>query len=132
MRIQLILIAFFIFIFQLHALDLKAQRVSLNLENARLEQTLEQLTRQTGYDFIYNPKLIKQQAVNVTILELNISLEKALDEIFNKQPNLDFTIDDKTIVLHPRKHSKTALASAQQRRTIRGTISDASRNPISN
>src|SRR5699024_8413130 len=109
MRIQLILIAFFIFIFQLHALDLKAQRVSLNLENARLEQTLEQLTRQTGYDFIYNPKLIKQQAVNVTILELNISLEKALDEIFNKQPNLDFTIDDKTIVLHPRKQSREVL-----------------------
>lgn len=132
MRIQLILIAFFIFIFQLHALDLKAQRVTLNLENARLEQTLEQLTRQTGYDFIYNPKLIKQQAVNVTILKRDISLEKALDEIFDKQPNLDFTIDDKTIVLHPRKQSREVLPSAQQRRTIRGTVSDASGNPISN
>jgi TonB-linked SusC/RagA family outer membrane protein len=75
-----------------------AQKVTLNKSNASLVDVFDDIRNQSGYDFFYNSKLIKN-ARPVTVHIKNAELKDALVEIFNGQP-LTYTIttEDKAVV----------------------------------
>ncbi len=80
-----------------------AQNVSLRVNNAPLERVLQDITRQTGYEFLYRTRQMKQAQL-VTVQLANTELRAALDIIFKNQP-LSYAVQNKTIVLS----QKTAI-----------------------
>lgn len=80
-----------------------AQRITLKERKSQLENVLQKIHIQSGYDFVFDRKVItKMQPLDVTLK--NASLEDALDQVFNGLP-LTYIIDGKTILIKPKKKS---------------------------
>nr|WP_162988979.1 SusC/RagA family TonB-linked outer membrane protein [Pedobacter schmidteae] len=82
---------------------------------------LNELRRQTGFDFIYTDKQIKNsKPVTINVNELPI--EAALVQIFKEQP-LAFTIDSKTVMIREKESSfLEGLAERWAAIDIRGVV----------
>jgi TonB-dependent SusC/RagA subfamily outer membrane receptor len=80
-----------------------AQRITLNEKNMPLEKIIEQIHKQSGYDFIYNDYDLKE-AKSVTIHLENVSLERSISLCLEGQ-DLDFEVKDKTIILKKKETS---------------------------
>ncbi len=74
-----------------------SQNVTLNEKNSNLDKVFTEIRKQTGYDFLYNTRLLKN-TVPVTVNAKNSSLENVLNQIFKNQP-LTYTITENTIIL---------------------------------
>lgn len=81
--------------------------ITLKQSNAPLEKVLQEITRQSGYDFLYRKELITK-AKKVTIDINRMELRKTLDLVFMDQP-FTYAIANKTIVVT----TKTAQGSQQ-------------------
>lgn len=133
MRLQLILLSLFLLILQLHAHDLKAQKLTLNVNNMSLEYVLKKMAVQTSYDFLYNPDILKKNALPVTIDSRNIPLNDALVSIFEQQPMLSYTIDQKTVIIRPKRQQDTAgdeVKEVMQERIISGRVVSDNNEPL--
>jgi TonB-linked SusC/RagA family outer membrane protein len=78
-----------------------AQKISMSRTNMPLKSVLKELRLQSGYDFVYEEKLLelaKPVDINVT----NGNIEDVLRSIFSKQP-LTYTIQEKTVVITKKK-----------------------------
>src|SRR5919206_833809 len=62
-----------------------AQKITLSEKNAPLEKVLKEIREQSGYDFFYNSKLIKE-ANPVSINVRNTELEEVLKLALSGQP----------------------------------------------
>lgn len=78
-----------------------SQQVTLKVTKAPLSKVLEQVTKQTGYEFLYLSEY-NAKANPVSIQVNNVELKAALDEIFKNQP-FRYEISNKTIVVSPKK-----------------------------
>ncbi|MBS1576456.1 MAG: TonB-dependent receptor [Bacteroidetes bacterium] len=76
-----------------------SQTITLSEKNASLEKIFREVKRQTGYDFWYESRLLKQ-AKKVDIEVTNAPLEKVLDICFQNQL-LTYSIVEKTIIVKP-------------------------------
>lgn len=73
------------------------QNVTLKQNNARLTTVLDEIRRQTGYDFFYSEKIMKDsKPVNVDLK--NVGLLKALDICFEDQP-LTYSIENRAVTI---------------------------------
>ncbi len=80
-----------------------AQKISISRTNAPLKSVLNELRLKSGYDFVYEERLLKQaKPVNIQVDGANI--EDVLKVIFGKQP-LHYTIREGTVVLTQKKTS---------------------------
>ncbi len=97
------------------SIPLKAQKLTLNMENATIRQIFDEIEKQSGYKFFY---IDEQVDVNRTVkLVLNDSpVEEALSELFDKTEIKYKVFDKKLVVLSPN--------AAQQSR-VTGTVTDA-------
>lgn len=77
-----------------------AQRVSISGKNMPLQQVFKEITRQTGYYFIYKEKWTSEFR-NVDVLVKNAPLEQALDLCFRNQ-SYTYTVIEKTVVVKPK------------------------------
>lgn len=78
-----------------------AQEVSLNVKNTPVKEVLNQLTKQTGYNFICDAEIIKS-ANTVTINVNKIALKKVLQQCFANQ-DVDIVYgDDNTVVIRQK------------------------------
>ena len=78
-----------------------AQKVSLSERGSSLGYVLKQVRRQSGYNFLYQDKiLISSKPVTVTFFD--ISIEEALKKVFEDQP-LTYIIKDKTVVIQKKQ-----------------------------
>ncbi len=114
MKISTLLL--FLCVFSLSAsAPLKAQKVTLTMENATIRQIFDEIEKQSGYKFFY---IDEQVDVNRTVnLALNDEpVEEALSELFDKTEVKYKVFDKKLVVLSPN--------SVQQQR-VTGTIKDA-------
>ena len=107
-----------------------AQKVTLVEKDAPLEDVFDEISNQTGYDFLFtgsNLKFAKPVTINVTHEELNDVLKK----IFAGQP-LDFLIQNKSVVIKDRitpvLEDKTRPAFATV--AIIGKVTDEHGNPL--
>ncbi|WP_221406193.1 SusC/RagA family TonB-linked outer membrane protein [Daejeonella lutea] len=74
-----------------------SQNVTLNEKNANLDKVFTEIRKQTGYDFLYNTRLLRN-TVPVTVNTKNSSLESVLAQVFKNQP-LTYSITENTIIL---------------------------------
>ena len=117
MRITAVLL--FIFLFQANAEVSYSQstKISLNLNNATVEQVLNAIEENSDFYFLYNSKLINvDRKVDVNAKEKTI--ENVLKEVFNNT-NVQYKVEDKQIIL-----SNKSAAIHQQQQTVSGVVMD--------
>ncbi|WP_235904331.1 SusC/RagA family TonB-linked outer membrane protein [Arcticibacter tournemirensis] len=116
---------------------LYSQKVTLKEQNSKLSDVFVRLRQQTGYNFIYNNKLLKK-AVPVTVNAADEQLEEVLGSIFKNQP-LSFSIIEKTIVVKEKEKTvlseitnyvKNAMESVIPDGPVRGIVTDERGDPL--
>ncbi|WP_205600333.1 SusC/RagA family TonB-linked outer membrane protein [Sphingobacterium luzhongxinii] len=76
----------------------KAQKVSLSLRNAKLEDAFKEISKQTKYKFLYNDALVKEaKRVNIQIQQK--SLDEALSRLLSGN-QMVFKVIDETITVN--------------------------------
>lgn len=107
-----------------------AQTVTLSEKNASLEKIFKEVKRQTGYDFFYESKLLKE-ARKVDISVSNASIEQVLAICFKDQP-LSFSIVEKTILvkLKAKAEFNPPVEASAPPDTVRGHITDEKGYPV--
>ncbi len=105
-----------------------AQTVTLNKNGASLVEVFDDIRNQSGYDFFYNSKLIKN-AKPVTVHIKNAELKDALVEIFKDQP-LTYTIttEDKAVVVKEQETKGPATQAPPH--AITGKVVDEQGVPL--
>jgi TonB-linked SusC/RagA family outer membrane protein len=104
-----------------------AQKITLNEKNTPIDLVFTKISRQSGYDFLINERMIKATKP-VTLKVKNMELLEVLDLIFASQP-LTFKIEDKFVVVTKKdaiKNSNLRLAI-----DVTGRIVDSRGKPIS-
>lgn len=117
-----------------------AQKITINKKNATLDDVMNDIRNQSGYDFIYRLGLLKQ-GKRVTINVKNADVREVLDRCFKGQPFV-YVIEDKTVII---KHNEAvtlmvpryglAAEPGKQERiniTVEGRITDTLGRGISN
>ena len=97
-----------------------AQNISLQVKNASLEEVFVQMQKQSGYDFIYNSKLLKS-ANKVTVSVSNVSITEAMNKLIANQP-FTYTIYKKTISIKAKPQPSVLR--------INGNVNDEKNEPL--
>jgi len=103
-----------------------AQKVSINVHNAKLTEVIAQLRKQTDYDFLYNNDIIKHVRP-VTIKMENADLREVLDRCFSGQP-VSYSVSNKTVLImaKPAPQPESNIANPEeQKQRISGTVEDS-------
>lgn len=94
--------------------------VSLNLNDVKVEDVLNELETNSGYYFLFNQNLVDVNSkVNVNVS--NVPVQDVLNELF-ASANVDYIVYDKQIILAPREIIKSVSDFKQQKLT--GLITD--------
>lgn len=118
------------FMLQVHAAT-NAQTITLSLKNVPLRTVFKAISRQGGYNFVYNNNLL-QLAGKVDIEVNNVPVEDVLKQVFHHQP-VTYEIIDKTIII--RKPAAVAAPAADDRpaapaAVVRGRVTDEQGAPL--
>lgn len=105
------------------------QLISLDLKEASFSEAIDELTRQTQINFIYNEEETKDVTA-ITLKVSNVTVEVALDQLLS-DTKLQYKKINETIVIGPRSEiPKSDTPGFKQ--TLRGTIYDKdSQAPLS-
>lgn len=96
--------AFLLVVISLHAFaEGRSQKVTLTVQDAPLERVFSEISRQSGYQFFFNERLL-ESAKAVTLHIKNESLERTLEKCFASQP-FSYAIVDKTVVVKLKQES---------------------------
>lgn len=79
------------------------QRITLNEQKSSIENVLKKIRTQTGYDFLFERKLIKEAGL-VDLKLKNATLDEALKALFSQIP-LTYNIEGKIVVIEAKKKS---------------------------
>ncbi|MEO6682530.1 MAG: SusC/RagA family TonB-linked outer membrane protein, partial [Ginsengibacter sp.] len=88
-----------------------SQTVTLSKNDATLKSIFKEIEKQSGYNFFYKEKVLKQTK-DISIHVRNVSLEEALDLCFRNQP-LAYTILDRMIVVKEKKTANVGVVTSQ-------------------
>jgi len=106
-----------------------AQTITLNRTNVPLEKVMKEIRQQTGYDFFYDLKLIKN-AKHVNINVKNASLDEVLDKCFAGQ-SLTYKIGDKVVMIKEKAPSfLDKVVQVFQSIDVKGRVVDEKGNPL--
>lgn len=106
-----------------------AQKITLKENRISLKNVLKQIKSQTGYDFVYDSKVINDHE-SVKLDLRNVELEEALKKIF-KPLNLKYLIKNKIIFIE--KATPTLIdriISSFSAIDVRGRVLDEQGNPL--
>jgi len=101
-----------------------SQKVSLSLSNASLGKVFKEITRQTGYSFLYTDEVLNGMP-KVDIRVRNVPLETALDHCFKDQP-LTYSIVEHTVIIK-RKQENLPPPGTE----VHGRVTDSTGRPMS-
>lgn len=105
-----------------------SQSVTIKGQHMRLYDVFNNISRQTGYEFVYDEQLLKTApSVNIDVKEAAVA--DVLNKYLNK--NLSFSIVDKTIVISPKPAVKESGKVAPAL-TIEGKVTTATGAPLQN
>ena len=128
MRINLISAFIIVGFLQVSASSL-AQKITLNKKNVSIRTVLDDISKQSGYDFFYDANLLntsKKIDVNVT----NVALTDALNKCLSNQ-NLTFTINNKTVTIKEKSFFDKVI-DVFKSTDISGKITDENGKPLFN
>ncbi|PPK99351.1 TonB-linked outer membrane protein, SusC/RagA family [Parapedobacter indicus] len=123
MRLTVIL-----FVLSMHAsVWASAQKITLQLRSVPLETVFQELTRQTGYYFLFDADAVtRSPKVDVTCK--NATIQEVLNQCIGGLP-LTYTIEEKSVVISRASRSKMPTVQPQQR-VISGRITTANGEPL--
>lgn len=104
------------------ALTVRAQKVTLNFRNAKLEQVFGRITEQTGYTFYYARPTVNPDKV-VSIAVADVDVRAALKQLL-ADDKVEIEIRDGKIYLSPPRQS-TAVPQS-----VKGVVRDAAGQPV--
>nr|WP_294994213.1 SusC/RagA family TonB-linked outer membrane protein [uncultured Sediminibacterium sp.] len=116
---------------------LTAQEITLKVTNAAPEKILNEIKKQTDYDYSFKTSVLRN-ARPITITANKTPLEQFLRECFKDQP-FTYEIVDKIIVLKAKEEKKSTSSLTQDlspglvpppTRDISGKVTDAEGNPL--
>ena len=106
----------------------QSKMLSVNLREATVKEVLNNIEEQSEFVFLYSENLIDvERKVNVTIQ--NKKVEQILSSLFN-DVDVDYSIRDRFIVLTTPEVSKGKLELLQQQKSVTGTVTDESGEPL--
>lgn len=98
-----------------------AQNVTISKPSISLKDAFSEIRQQTGYFFIYNNEIVNQLKP-ISIHVRNATIDNALKELLKNQP-LEYSIEDKVIIIKPKKVG-TLPSKQNQTRRITGKVVD--------
>ncbi|MDR2273019.1 MAG: SusC/RagA family TonB-linked outer membrane protein [Sphingobacterium sp.] len=111
----------FAFVTGVHAKG-TAQKVTLNMKNARIEEALSAISKQSHLRVLYSENLNSKARISVNVK--NASVEEALNAVL-KSNNIEYKIIANTISVNSNvKNVSTIVPAALQQQTISGTVKD--------
>jgi len=115
--------------------DIHAQTITLSLKNAPLSRVLEEVRKQSDYDFVYDDAFLKR-ANPVSVSMRNATMEQTLNRIFARQPFI-YEIYDHIITIQPKPLASESAAADMPDPTlilaypeVRGRVVDSLGNPL--
>lgn len=109
---------------QIHARSY-SQKVTYSGKNVSLETVFAAVTRQTGYLFWYDERLLENtRPVSISVKDATIA--QTLGLCLKDQP-ITYTIEENTIILSPRKAKDSPGAPVQY---VNGVVQDDAGNPL--
>lgn len=99
-------------------------KVNVSMENVLLKDVFAELTRITGYDFVYSSNIL-ENAGRVTVKLTEKGLEQALEECL-RGTGLGYKLEDKFVIISPK------LAQPQTRKSfnVMGIVKDKKGVPL--
>ena len=105
-----------------------AQRVSISLNNVKVEKILSTITKQTGLSVAYSKQIVnldRRMSIQVEDADVAQVLEKLVADT-----NLSYEIRNNKIYLFEKRSETSAPAVLQQKKQISGTVTDTKGEPI--
>lgn len=121
-RINLTVMIWMVALIQVSASG-RAQNVSINVKNARIENVLDELTRQSGYHFLYNIQLISKASL-ITLKATNLPLKQVLAQCFANQPFI-YVFEGNNVIISPKPISRSTADTMVKQATLTGTVRDS-------
>ena len=123
LRIKLIFIFLFLLILNANS-AIYAQKVNINVKNAKLIDVFSIIRKQTGYDFVYKEEELKL-AKQVSIYAKNESIQQVLEKCFINQP-LTYKITATTVSVKKKIEEEPLQTSIE----IKGKVTDEQGNAL--
>lgn len=120
------LLALLLFL-QIRLLGLSQQRITLSDSNASLEDVFRSIRKQSGYNFLYNDRLLAS-AGPVTIRVKGALLEDVLQQCMKDMP-LTYKIIDKTVLIKEKVQGSPEPKSSPPT-VVTGRVTDSLGNPL--
>lgn len=108
--------------------EASAQRVSISLNNVKVEKILSTITKQTGLSVAYSKQIVnldRRMSIQVEDADVAQVLEKLVADT-----NLSYEIRNNKIYLFEKRSETSAPAVLQQKKQISGTVTDSKGEPI--
>ncbi|HLP71632.1 MAG TPA: TonB-dependent receptor [Bacteroidales bacterium] len=105
-------------------------RVSLDMQNQRLEKVMDEIERQSEFYFIFNQKQIDIEK-SINIEADNMLIGDVLGKLF-AGTDVNYTVIDRKILLTNEKIDEKSMAAsiADQQRKITGKVTDKNGSPL--
>ncbi len=104
------------------------QNVTISAEKHSLEKVLRSIRKQTGYDFWFDSKLLKQ--ANKVNLELHdVPVARALAICFIGQP-FEYEVVDKTVIIREKKPEPVIWTGVLPDLVVKGRVTDEKGMPL--
>lgn len=118
-----------LFVFCINAENLHSQNTKLSLEknNVRLEQIIDEIEKQSNYLFVYTKDINIKQAYSVKVRQSDI--KETLNKLF-AGTNINYEIEGNYIVLARSEKVTERTAEQQNLKQISGTVIDTNGEPI--
>jgi TonB-linked SusC/RagA family outer membrane protein len=107
-----------------------AQKINITQKDISLEKLFKEITRQSGYSFIYTTNVI-QKAKKVTVKATNASVDEVLKTCLKEQ-GLTFSIVDNYIIIKEDDDEKDKIFNASPLITVTGKVLDEDGGPLQN
>jgi len=105
----------------------KAQHISLNLTNAKLEDIFSSISSQSPYKFFYNDDILKG-APKVSVKVKNAPIKEVMDKVLSGQ-KLTYKVLSETVTVTINS-SSTAEETKVLQHQVSGTVRDAQGKPV--
>ncbi len=119
----------FLAAFQLFAGNSYAQsaKLSLNMQNATIENILDEIEQQSEFYFVFNYKLVDVDR-KLDILADNQQVSEVQSSVFSGS-DVEYVVLDRQILLSPKEYLDD-LKTAMQPRTLSGTVTGPNGEPL--
>jgi TonB-linked SusC/RagA family outer membrane protein len=108
-----------------------SQKVTLSVKKASLEKVLREIKKQSGYDLVYDIEMLRQRGKPVDITITDVTVEQALNMIFQNQPLAYEIVGNAIISVKEKPQLKiTVITAVPPPVVINGKVTDENGKPL--